>query len=48
MKIAFRIIEEGGIIIVHNSKFPAPFVESILKYNRYANTEHIIANKIEY
>ena len=31
INIAFSIMEEGGIIIVHNNKFPAPVVESILK-----------------
>ena len=29
--IAFSMMEEGGIIIVHNNKFPAPVEESILK-----------------
>ena len=36
------------MIIVHKSKFRAPVVESILKYIRYADTEHITTNKIEY
>ena len=43
----FRIIDAGGIIIVQISKLPAPVFSRILKYKKYATTEHNRANITE-
>ena len=43
----FRIIDAGGIIIVHINKLPAPVFSKTLKYKKYAITEHSTANMIE-
>ena len=43
----FRIIDAGGMIIVHINKLPAPVFSKILKYKKYAITEHSTANMIE-
>ena len=45
--IAFSNMDDGGIIIVHINKLPAPVDARILKYIKYANTEHITAKSKE-
>ena len=45
--IAFSNMADGGIIIVHINKLPAPVDTRILKYIKQANTEHITANSKE-
>ena len=43
----FRIIDAGGMIIVQINKLTAPVFSKILKYKKYAITEHNIANITE-
>ncbi len=45
--IAFSNMDDGGIIIVQINKLPAPVDARILKYIKYANTEHITAKSKE-
>ena len=40
-------MDDGGIIIVQINKLPAPVDARILKYIKYANTEHITVKSKE-